>query len=79
MIAFSVCALRHVGPLYAEMRDGKRPRHQMGRHLGGRVVGLHGCGFVGKEVVRLLQTVELHYPCLRPSGLPRLFIAEYGV
>lgn len=55
MIAFSVCALRHVGPLFAEMRDGKRPRHQMGRHLGGRVVGLHGCGHVGKEVVRLLQ------------------------
>jgi D-3-phosphoglycerate dehydrogenase len=37
------------------MRDGNRPRHRMGRHLGGRVVGLHGCGHVGKEVVRLLQ------------------------
>lgn len=55
MIAFSICALRHVGPLFAEMRDGKRPRHQMGRQLGDRVVGLHGCGFVGKEVVRLLR------------------------
>lgn len=54
-IAFSVCALRHVGPLYAAMRDGERPRHQMGRHLSGRVVGLHGCGNVGKDVVRLLQ------------------------
>lgn len=56
MIAFSICALRHVGPLFAEMRDGRRPRHQMGRQLGGRVVGLHGCGYVGKEVVRLLQS-----------------------
>ena len=56
MIAFSICALRHVGPLFAEMRDGTRPRHQMGRQLGGRVVGLHGCGYVGKEVVGLLQS-----------------------
>jgi len=55
MIAFSICALRHVGPLYAAMRNGERPRHQMGRHLSGRVVGLHGCGNVGKDVVRLLQ------------------------
>ena len=55
MVAFSVCALRHVGPLYAAMRNGERPRHQMGRHLSGRVVGLHGCGNVGKDVVRLLQ------------------------
>jgi D-3-phosphoglycerate dehydrogenase len=37
------------------MRAGKRPRQIMGRHLSGRVVGLHGCGNVGKEVVRLLQ------------------------
>lgn len=54
-IAFSVCALRHVAPLYAEMRAGARPRQKMGRHLGGRVVGLHGCGNVGKEIVRLLE------------------------
>jgi D-3-phosphoglycerate dehydrogenase len=55
MIAFSVSALRHVGPLYVAMRAGERPRHQMGRELSGRVVGLHGCGNVGKDVVRLLQ------------------------
>ncbi|MEE2997289.1 MAG: phosphoglycerate dehydrogenase [Pseudomonadota bacterium] len=55
MIAFSVCALRHVAPLYSAMRRGELPHHQMGRHLSGRVVGLHGCGNVGKDVVRLLQ------------------------
>ena len=55
MIAFTVCALRHIGPLYANMRAGGRPRHQMGRLLSGRIVGLHGCGNVGKDVVRLLQ------------------------
>ena len=55
MVAFSVCALRHVGPLYGAMRNGERPRQLMGRHLSGRIVGLHGCGNVGKDVVRLLQ------------------------
>jgi phosphoglycerate dehydrogenase-like enzyme len=78
MIAFSVCALRHVGPLYAEMRAGTRPRHQMGRHLGGRVVGLHGCGHVGKEVVRLLQPWNCRIiACdIRDFGD---FYGEYGV
>ena len=78
MIAFSVCALRHVGPLYAEMRDGKRPRHQMGRHLGGRVVGLHGCGFVGKEVVRLLQPWNCTILACDLLDFPD-FYSEYGV
>lgn len=54
-IAFAIAGLRHVGQGNADMRAGKRPRQIMGRHLSGRVVGLHGCGNVGKEVVRLLQ------------------------
>lgn len=54
-IAFAISGLRHVGRGNAEMRAGLRPRQIMGRHLSGRVVGLHGCGHVGKEVVRLLQ------------------------
>lgn len=78
MIAFSVCALRHVGPLYAEMRDGKRPRHQMGRHLGGRVVGLHGCGHVGKEIVRLLQPWNCTILACDLQGFPD-FYQQYGV
>ena len=78
MIAFSVCALRHVGPLYAAMRDGERPRHQMGRHLSGRVVGLHGCGNVGKDVVRLLQPLgcEILVHDIRDYGD---FYTEFGV
>lgn len=54
-LAFAIIGLRHVGQGNADMRAGKRPRQIMGRHLSGRVVGLHGCGNVGKEVVRLLQ------------------------
>jgi phosphoglycerate dehydrogenase-like enzyme len=78
MIAFAVCALRYVGPLYAEMRDGKRPRHQMGRQLGGRVVGLHGCGHVGKEVVRLLQPWGCDILACDIRDFPE-FYREYGV
>ena len=54
-ICFAIAGLRHVGPLNHAMRAGERPVQRMGRHLSGRVVGLHGCGNVGKAVVRLLQ------------------------
>ena len=69
-IAFAINGLRHVGRGNAEMRAGKRPRQIMGRHLSGRVVGLHGCGNVGQAVVRLLQ----------PFGCTLLScdVADYG-
>jgi len=78
MIAFSICALRHVGPLFAEMRAGKRPRHQMGCQLGGRVVGLYGCGYVGKEVVRLLQPWDCKILACDLRDFPA-FYREHGV
>lgn len=53
-ICFAIAGLRHVGPLNHEMRRGGRPVSRMGRNLRERVVGIHGCGNVGKEVVRLL-------------------------
>src|SRR5262245_38371579 len=37
------------------MIAGQRPRLRNGKVLTGRVVGIHGCGNIGKEVVRLLQ------------------------
>mgnify|MGYP000109067246 CR=1 FL=1 len=77
-IAYAVCALRHVAPLYAEMRAGERPRQKMGKHLGGRVVGLHGCGFVGKEVVRLLQPWNCTILACDIRDYSD-FYAEYGV
>ena len=78
MVAFSVCALRHVGPLYAAMRDRERPRHLMGRHLSGRVVGLHGCGNVGKDVVHLLQSWDCDILAHDIRDFPE-FYAEFGV
>jgi phosphoglycerate dehydrogenase-like enzyme len=44
-----------VAPLSLAMRNGERPRTRVGRSLTGRTVGLHGCGHIGKEVVRLLK------------------------
>lgn len=54
-LCFMIAGLRWVTPLSLAMRQGERPRTRVGRSLSGRVVGLHGCGHIGKEVVRLLK------------------------
>jgi D-3-phosphoglycerate dehydrogenase len=54
-LCFMIAGLRWVAPLSLAMRSGQRPRTRVGRSLTGRVVGLHGCGHIGKEVVRLLK------------------------
>lgn len=53
-LAFAICALRGVAALNQAMRGALRPRQNVGRHLSGRVFGLHGCGNIGQQVVRLL-------------------------
>jgi D-3-phosphoglycerate dehydrogenase len=53
-LGFMLAGLRWVMPLNVAMRAGERPRLRNGRFLTGRVVGIHGCGNIGKEVVRLL-------------------------
>ncbi len=54
-LCLAIAALRHVVERNAAMRRGERPLQRMGRQLTGRVVGIHGCGEIGKEFVRLLQ------------------------
>jgi phosphoglycerate dehydrogenase-like enzyme len=54
-IAFMLIGLRWLASRAYAMREGERPKTRVGRQLTGRVVGLHGCGFIGKEVVRLLK------------------------
>jgi phosphoglycerate dehydrogenase-like enzyme len=54
-LCFMLSGLRWVGPLNMAMRAGERPKLRNGRFLTGRTVGIHGCGNIGKEVVRLLQ------------------------
>lgn len=77
-LSFAIAALRHMAPLYHEMRTGQRPRHRMGRHLSGRTVGLHGCGHVGKQVVRLLQPFGCTVLACDIRDYPD-FYAEFGV
>ena len=53
-LSFMIGGLRMVVEQNLAMREGKRPGMRSGRLLTGRTVGIHGCGNVGKEVVRLL-------------------------
>jgi len=53
-LGFMLMGLRFVMPLNVAMRAGERPALRNGKFLTGRVVGIHGCGNIGKEVVRLL-------------------------
>jgi phosphoglycerate dehydrogenase-like enzyme len=53
-LGFMLMGLRWVMPLNVAMRAGERPALRNGRFLTGRVVGIHGCGHIGKEVTRLL-------------------------
>jgi phosphoglycerate dehydrogenase-like enzyme len=53
-LGFMLMGLRYVMPLNLAMRAGERPRIRNGLFLTGRTVGIHGCGNIGKEVVRLL-------------------------
>jgi D-3-phosphoglycerate dehydrogenase len=54
-VCTAIMALRQVLSRNLLMRAGERPMQAMGRLLSGRVFGIHGCGHVGREVVRLLQ------------------------
>ena len=54
-LSFMIAGLRMVGEQNLAMRNGERPGMRSGGLLTGRVVGLHGCGNIGKEVVRLLK------------------------
>jgi phosphoglycerate dehydrogenase-like enzyme len=53
-LGFMLMGLRWVMPLNVAMRAGERPALRNGRFLTNRVVGIHGCGNIGKEVTRLL-------------------------
>ncbi len=54
-LCLMLMGLRHVTPLIAEMKAGKGPLPILGRDLSGCTVGIHGCGHIGKEVVKLVQ------------------------
>lgn len=57
-LTFMISGLRLVGEQNQSMRAGERPAMRIGKLLTGRTVGLHGCGNIGKEVVRLLKPFD---------------------
>ncbi|HZF29582.1 MAG TPA: NAD(P)-dependent oxidoreductase [Gammaproteobacteria bacterium] len=77
-LCLAIAALRHVVDLNAAMRRAERPLQRMGRHLSGRVVGVHGCGEIGKEFVRLLQPFECTVLACDTKDYSE-FYARYGV
>lgn len=54
VIAFALIALRQMGAGHLALRSRGDVTRRMGRLLTGRVFGLHGCGLIGQQVVRLL-------------------------
>jgi phosphoglycerate dehydrogenase-like enzyme len=58
VMSMMIAGLRWVPPLNAAMRAGARPALRNGRFLTNRVVGIHGCGHIGRELVRLLRPFD---------------------
>jgi len=54
VISFSIALLRHVPASHREVLSGTWRQH-VGGHLSGKTVGIIGCGFIGKDLVKLLQ------------------------
>jgi D-3-phosphoglycerate dehydrogenase len=54
VIAFAITILRHVLPAQREVLSGIWRQH-VGGLLSGRTIGIIGCGFIGKDLVQLLQ------------------------
>jgi len=54
VISFAIALLRHVPAAQREVLSGTWRQH-VGGYLSGRVVGIIGCGFIGKDLVEMLQ------------------------
>tara|TARA_B110000008_G_scaffold36588_1_gene33054 strand:- start:25381 stop:26316 length:936 start_codon:yes stop_codon:yes gene_type:complete len=57
VISFAIALLRHVPESNREVLSGTWRQH-IGGHLSGRTVGIIGCGFVGKDLVKLLKPFD---------------------
>ena len=57
VISFAIALLRHVPASHREVLSGKWRQH-IGSQLSGRTVGIIGCGYVGKDLVKMLQPFE---------------------
>jgi len=57
VISFAIALLRHVPACHKEVLAGTWRQH-IGGHLSGRTVGIIGCGYVGKDLVKILQPFD---------------------
>jgi D-3-phosphoglycerate dehydrogenase len=77
-VSLMINLLRKVGTFNLGLRAGQWPKSRLGLRLRGRTVGIHGCGNVGKEVVKLLQPFGVTVlACDRVDYSD--FYREYGV
>jgi D-3-phosphoglycerate dehydrogenase / 2-oxoglutarate reductase len=70
--------VRNVNWANVELRAGRWTPPRRGRLLRGATVGIHGCGNIGKEVVKLLQPFDVEILACDRVDYPD-FYAEYGV
>jgi D-3-phosphoglycerate dehydrogenase / 2-oxoglutarate reductase len=76
-VCFMIDILREIHTSNAAMRAGRWQRAR-GLLLRGRTVGVHGCGNIGKEVVKLLQPFGVNILASDRVDYPD-FYEEYGV
>jgi D-3-phosphoglycerate dehydrogenase len=57
VISFAIALLRHVPASHREVLSGTWRQH-IGGHLSGRTVGIIGCGYVGKDLIKMLQPFD---------------------
>ena len=70
--------VRHVNWANVQLRAGRWAAPKRGRLLRGATVGIHGCGNIGKEVVKLLQPFDVTVLACDRVDYPD-FYAQYGV
>jgi phosphoglycerate dehydrogenase-like enzyme len=54
VISFAIALLRHVPTAHREVLAGVWQQH-VGGYLSGKTVGIIGCGFIGKDLVKMLK------------------------
>ena len=57
VISFAIALLRHVPASHREVLSGTWRQH-VGGQLSGRIIGVIGCGHIGKDLIKLLQPFE---------------------
>ena len=78
-ICFMIYALRRVHQFSTILRNGKWTGPMgFGGDLRGKTVGIHGCGHIGKEVVKLLQPFGVEILASDRVDISE-FCQEYGV